>query len=470
MRVVVFHGALGALSGGEVNARDWALGLKARGHRVVAFTVCPGALAEQVRNAGVPVVSDPAAISDPPDIMFGTGVHDVAMLVARFPEVPAIQVAQVWDHWNSYPCPLPQVVLHVAVDELNAELLINEFGVARERVRIVHNAVDTARLPVRRQPLPPRPRRALIFTKHELAYVEAVRAACEARAIAVDVVGYPAGRPIDDPVAAMAEYDLVIGSARVALEGAVAGAAVLVADFRGLAGMLSLGNLELFRRHNFGREVLRPGDSLAIGAEIDRYDAADAAAVSAALRRDATLERQIDRLEAVFAEAIALFQAVRPTAEDARRALSTYLSLHLPRPAAGEPSPRHDRFPSVSATDQRLADLERRVLATAERTQRIEAADRHLSAALERLSAVEGQVAAHDRHRADAAERMAAMDQRLAQAAPQLAAIDRRLAAVESTVSTVRPLIRLLRPAAVALSRVARLARQRAARSARTPG
>ena len=89
--------------------------------------------------------------------MFGAGINDVATLLARFPDVPAIQVAQIWDHWNAYPCPLPQIVLHVTVDELNAEMLVNEFGVPRERVRLVYNAVDIARMPLDRAPLPQRP-------------------------------------------------------------------------------------------------------------------------------------------------------------------------------------------------------------------------------------------------------------------------------------------------------------------------
>jgi len=113
------------------------------------LTVYPGPLAEQIHNCGIAVVDNPAAISDRPDIIFGAGVNDVAILLARFPDVPAIQVAQVFGHWNNHPCELPQVVLHVAVDELNAEMLINEFGVPRERVRIVYNAVDVARLPAR---------------------------------------------------------------------------------------------------------------------------------------------------------------------------------------------------------------------------------------------------------------------------------------------------------------------------------
>ena len=87
MRIIIFHGRLTLPTGGEVNTRDWSLGLKARGHRVVVFTVYPGPLAEQIRNSGIAVVDNPSSISDAPDIMFGAGINDVATLVARFPEM-----------------------------------------------------------------------------------------------------------------------------------------------------------------------------------------------------------------------------------------------------------------------------------------------------------------------------------------------------------------------------------------------
>jgi len=48
------------LSGGQVNARDWVFGLKARGHKVTLFALVAGPLAEEVRQAGISVISDPA--------------------------------------------------------------------------------------------------------------------------------------------------------------------------------------------------------------------------------------------------------------------------------------------------------------------------------------------------------------------------------------------------------------------------
>jgi hypothetical protein len=371
VRILIYHGNLSNLTGGEVNTRDWALGLKRRGHRVVIYTVRPGPLAEQIRREGVPVVDDPSLVGDPPDIVFGAGINDVAAVIARFPEVPAIQVAQVYDHWNSYPCPLPQVVLHVAVDERNAEMLVNEFGIARERVRIVHNAVDTARIPPRKSALPSRPARALVLLKEVTPFIEAVRGACAERNIEVEFFGYPVGRPLSDPLAAMTDCDIVIGAARIAIEGAAAGAGVVVADHRGVAGFLTRANLDHLRAHNFGIEALRqPPDVQTIGAAIDAYDPREAAEVGRILCGEASLDRQLDRLEAIFAEASDLFRRTPPPVEESRKALSSYLAKHLPRPAEGDPSPRHARFLTgvspaerMAAMENRIAEVERRLLA-----------------------------------------------------------------------------------------------------------
>lgn len=361
MRILIFHARLAHLTGGQVNTRDWALGLKSRGHKVVVYTLEPGPMAEEVHAAGIPVVTDPAQVADAPDIMVGSGINDTVTLLARFPDVPAIPVGEVWGLWMGYPCLLPQAVLHVAVDDLNAELFANDFGIPRDRIRIIHNAVDLTRVTSHKRPLASKPERALVFVKqHNTAYHDALRAACSARNISLDFFGYPIDRPLLEPLAAIADYDLVIGAARTSIEGAVVGAAVLVADHRGLAGMLTTANLARFRQHNFGRELLtRPIDAATIGEEIDRYDASNAAEVSRILREDASLDRALDQWEAAFAEAIALFKRAPPASEDVRKALASYLSQHLPRP--WEPSPRHERLKGGMLYEERLAALTRDV-------------------------------------------------------------------------------------------------------------
>jgi hypothetical protein len=135
MRIVLFTSQLWNLSGGEVNVRDWALGLRGRGHSVLIYTPIPGRLAEDIRVAGVPVVRDPSLLGDVPDIMFGSGINEALAVITRFPQVPVVQITQQWDSWAAFPCPLPQVMFQVAVSTFLADMLVNEFGLDRRSRR-----------------------------------------------------------------------------------------------------------------------------------------------------------------------------------------------------------------------------------------------------------------------------------------------------------------------------------------------
>jgi hypothetical protein len=361
VRILLYIAKFSHLTGGEINARDWAHGLASRGHQVIVYSPILGKLAEEASAASIPVVDDPAKIHDRPDVMFGAGVNEAVTVAARFPNVPVVQVSQNIHSWTEFPALLPQVVLHVAVDELNSEMLINEFGVPRDCVRVVLNAVDLKRVWPRAAPLPARPARALVFAKYDPGWVEATASACAARNIAVSVIGAGVAREVHDPFAFIAEHDLVFGSARTAIESAAGGAAVIVADQRGLAGLLTPARYEEFRRNNFGFALLkRPLNAVTIGSEIDAYSAGDAAAVAERVRTDADLDRQLSILETIFNEAMARLQAAPPSDDATSRALGTYLAAHLPRIV--EAAPRYARFAQRDAPSERLDAIEQRML------------------------------------------------------------------------------------------------------------
>jgi len=362
MRIVLFTSQLWNLSGGEVNVRDWALGLRGRGHSVLIYTPIPGRLAEDIRVAGVPVVRDPSLLGDVPDIMFGSGINEALAVITRFPQVPVVQITQQWDSWAAFPCPLPQVMFQVAVSTFLADMLVNEFGLDRRRVKVVHNAVDMARIRPRQVPLPDKPERAIVFAKSDTAYLSNIRKVCAERGIELEVAGPGVGRIISEPLAVMAGCDLVIGTGRTAIEGAVAGAAVLVADHRGLAGMLLTENIDRLRALNFGLGLLKqPVDVETLRSEMDKYDRADVAAVSTAMRQAASLERQLDVWEAIFAEAIEQFRRAPPSDDEWQKPLSAYLASHLPR--HGESSPRHSRFYAGMSIDEQVAAMKDRLAA-----------------------------------------------------------------------------------------------------------
>jgi chromosome segregation ATPase len=87
-----------------------------------------------------------------------------------------------------------------------------------------------------------------------------------------------------------------------------------------------------------------------IGQEIDRYDPDDSGKVTSLVRASASLDHQLEQIEAALKEAVERVAHARPSEEDINRALSAYLAKHLPRASEGEPSPRHRQLESSSFT------------------------------------------------------------------------------------------------------------------------
>ncbi len=182
--------------------------------------------------------------------------------------------------------------------------MVFEHGIPAQSIHVLTNSVDMRRF-TRRPPLPPKPRRALIFSNNaeEETWVKPIRAACENRGITLEIGGSAAGRPIDLPEHVLAEYDLVFAKARCAIESLAVGCAVIVCDAQGLAGMVTRNSLESMRQLNFGGRTLRLAVTTArIQTEIDRYEPADAAAVCDRIRLSADIDLLVDQYAALYDE------------------------------------------------------------------------------------------------------------------------------------------------------------------------
>jgi uncharacterized coiled-coil protein SlyX len=197
---------------------------------------------------------------------------------------------------------------------------------------------------------------------------------------------------------------------------------------------LTMANLQHFRANNFGREILTmPLDEDTIGAQIDAYDAVDAASVSKFMRENASLDAQITQIEAILVDAVARFRV--PDAGSFGKALSTYLALHLPR--GDEASPRHERSLSGFGLAHRVPGLPER-LAAAEKLaatvdERFAANEQQAAGAEKRLAELGGQLASLGERLAGLDQRSAGLDERLARLQ---AACDERLAAIEKQLAT----------------------------------
>jgi hypothetical protein len=295
-RVLLVTLALTGRTGTEVVCIETAQALRKRGHAVSIYTHQDGATADSLRAGGFEVVSDIAALTSEPEVIQANQTWPLLDAAARFPGVPVVSICHDSLIWFSEPVDLPSIRLHAAVDFAGRDRIAGRLPHVGGRIEILRNAVDVDRFHPR-APLPARPRRALILAKHENC-LDAVREACARYDLDLDTAGPAVGNEVEDLPPLLRGYDLVFASARSALEAMAAGCAVIVVDGRGLAGLVTRENVAPWRENNFGlRTLSRPIAAETIGAEIGRYDADDARAISEFVRAQSSLDGYIDRLE-----------------------------------------------------------------------------------------------------------------------------------------------------------------------------
>jgi len=335
-RILFTNNTLAVRAGTELWVRDVALGLRARGHAPAAFSAVLGDVAAELRRAGIEVVDDLDALAAAPDLIHGHHHLETTTASLRFPRVPVIAVCHGAAPWEELPARLPTVARHVAVDLACRDRLVAECGVPAGEVRLLYNFVDLARFRVR-PPLPRRPGRALVFSNgaSERTFLPAIRAACAARGIALEAAGRGTRVVLERPEEVLGGYDLVFAKGRAAMEAMACGCAVVLLDRAGAGPLVTSAAFEGLRVLNFGlRALVNPADARHLGAEIDRYDPADARRVRDLMRERGDLERRLDELTALYAEVLDEPRAA-PDLDALAAAASRYLRWLLPQVKEG---------------------------------------------------------------------------------------------------------------------------------------
>ena len=328
LRILIANTTLASLTGTETYVRDLALGLLRKGHTPIVYSPELGAIAQELRDATVPVVDDLNAVAATPDVIHGNHNAELIAALLHFPTVPAVFFCHSWTDWISSPPSHPRIRRYVAVDDTCRDRLLYEHSIPEERLRVILNAIDLERFKPR-GPLPDRPQRALVFSNgaNEHTHLGAVREACTRSGIELDVVGAGIKASTYYPELILGNYDLVFAKARCALESLAVGAAVILCDYRGGGPLVTTSELENLRRLNFGIRTLREKlDPEIFLREIARYNAQDATEVSRRIRATAALDTSLDELLGLYGEVIAEHQrapASDPLAEG--RAAAAYL-------------------------------------------------------------------------------------------------------------------------------------------------
>lgn len=298
LRILLTNNTLAQRAGTELWVRDMAHELLRRGHRPVAYSTHLGEVADELEALSIPVVSDLADLTEPPDLIHGHHHLETMTAALAFPQVPAVYVCHGWRPWQERPPRFPSIARYVAVDDLCFERLVTS-GVPPAQIDVILNFVDLDRFRPRR-PLPAAPRRALVLsnTFGRGPSLDIIMSACRNAGIAhVDVAGTAVGAPAGAPERLLPDYDVVFARGRSALEALAVGCSVVVADLGGTAGRVTGDNLDELRRLNFGYRSLQrqPITPATIDQALAGYDAADAADVSRRIRAEAGVVEAADR-------------------------------------------------------------------------------------------------------------------------------------------------------------------------------
>jgi len=328
VRVLITNMRMAGFSGSEVAAELAADGLRRAGHEPVIYAPALGEQAERMRVRGHVVADRLSAIPFKPDVIHAQHSSPTLMAMTAFPDVPAVHVCHSARFAQEAPILHPQVRRFVAVDDLCRQRCLAD-GAPADRLSIVHNPVDLLRF-VERPPLPDRPRKALLLTKTK-DQRQAVAVACKARGIAFDELGSAVGNVAPNLEAILPQYDVVFATARMALEAAAVGCAVIVADGRGVRGMLTSEVWTEWRLQNLGARLLaEPVTSDALIKALDAYDPKDAAQVTRQVRADADLTDYVAAMTRLYHAAIE--EGVTASASELRAANAALLEDWLPTP------------------------------------------------------------------------------------------------------------------------------------------
>jgi glycosyltransferase involved in cell wall biosynthesis len=288
LRVLITNLFVANFSGSETVVELLADALRRAGHVPMIFAPTLGSQAERMQTRGHIVVDRLAMLPERPDVMHLQHITPALMALVAFPDVPAVFTCHSATIELEAPRFHPQIKRYVAVDDFCRALCVNR-DIPEDRLSVILNAVDLRRFNAR-PPLPPKPKAALMLTK-TFEQQHLVRSVCAKAGLTLDELGPATGEMSDQLENVLPRYDVVFATARMALEAAAVGCAVVVADGRGFAGMLSSENLKAWRRLNFGAGLLTaPVTAAALDAAIAAYDASDAAEVCRRLRTEASAD------------------------------------------------------------------------------------------------------------------------------------------------------------------------------------
>lgn len=326
LKILLTNHNLADRAGTQLYIRDLALELQKMGHSPFVYSPLIGEVAQELRFATIPIVSDLTQLTFQPDVIHGHHQLETLTALLHFPRTPALFVCHGWFPWQEAPIKFPRIFRYVAIDCLTYNRLVIENGIPEANVRLILNSADM-QLFKPRASLPQKPIKALVYSNHigkNMATFKTIQKACHKFDIETSLVGLQSGLSTNRPEQVLLNYDIVFAIGRSAIEALATGAAVIICSGNQIGSMVTTENLEEMRQKNFALQAMqRPTSYEAVLEELSKYNPVDAARVCGHLRQRSSTKQMTEDLVDLYQEIIQISHDPDPKQEF--QALSHYL-------------------------------------------------------------------------------------------------------------------------------------------------
>jgi len=365
--VLITNNTLAEPAGTERYVMTVARYLLENGHYPVVYSTNHGAVAEEIRSLGVPVLDNLDNLSVEPDIIHGHHHLDTACAIFRFPETPIIAFSHGVVPWEEaiFP-PINRIYAYVTVSQARLKRVHTE-GVPSDKTVHLPNFVDTDEFTVNfanRKQHHSGSTRALVYGNASHKGLVAIKTACRRFGFKLDQSGHAFGQTACQPSRLLPGYELVFASGKAAMEALYCGAEVILSGPHGIGPHITASNFSDLYNRNFGLAVscLPPTQSRVDRAvqSAHRRIQAGSRSVSAAQLHGLSHRLVMPRLLSLYRDAISHWEQHHPCrqaqTEEEYAALSRYLHfLKMSRTRDLE------RFSRLRQAEQELGQLRREI-------------------------------------------------------------------------------------------------------------
>ncbi len=234
-----------------------------------------------------------------------------------------------------------------------ATYLATHYSLAKNRISIIPNFVDTQRFSRARKPISKPLRRAVLFGQNGFSPDEqtSLEHACHAHGISLDKIGGAYGNPNPNPELDLPDYDIAFAIGRCAIEAMASGCAT-IPIVPALAGeLVTTTNFEDWANCNFSPRYFTTSEQVSadwLARQLDAYHPEDIGRVTADVRARFSIDRAIDDLQSLYR-----FAMNAPVRRAGKRSVARYLEM-LAREA-------DEQWESVALHEMKERRQERRI-------------------------------------------------------------------------------------------------------------